>query len=853
MAGSSLPSDYDAFVRSVRSFNWDDFFIARLHHFRHRTMFYDCVPVKVIYMADDHVTVSFDVTSNMYPDGTSNIQLSLADGVIKGSAWCDCGEGRCIHLHNVVSTLSDSYLTGYLRTVMNQLFDEATGGPSRVARHWQSTLASIGAGLQEAEVAGADHVFGILLRAKSPVSGTNNSVLQLDAYPAWLRPSKRRPEILSSPAAVSLTAKDQLQPQPPDGWSPGAISALMMFLENRASSTWIPVDSAKREVALLSLLKEFPSFIDRGDQPASFGHGRSVLSWHVNSDGSQSLRLTAEDEGQLAKGHHYWSLKASSSGATISRLDADPRTLDPLIALPPIAYEDIESVTEQIQLTDQALNLPAPARLTEPRAVTTDPVPILVLSVPMQYLDIYEGVVAADLRFDYDVVRIGSNERNAKVRRLVDGEIIDVTRNLDDETRWGETLEVVYGGLRNTAGAHGLNKAAGAYVFSLRGTNVYRTMEDFESIVDSLESAGFTLEFTHSFPRRRVLDVQQWHAELNSEGSWFDISLGIEVDGKRLDLVPILRTLVADPQFPREAADNESPDATHEVQIDAKTYVRLPLARLRSLIEPLLEQLDGEEPIRIHRTRVSEIERMADESRLSWRGKGKAKLKQQLKIFSAKQPEPSLPPGMLGEPRDYQLTAMGWLAFLEAANLGGIYADPMGAGKTYVVLGHLLAMKQQGKLANPAIAIVPMSLTAVWEKEAAQWTPGLNVKVMHGTERHAEYDSIDDVDLIVTTYQLAVRDEDRLNQMTFSLVITDESHNVKNDRTQAAQIIRTLKTDRHLAISGTPVENNLGELWAQVDMVEPGLLGTKRQFNRSFRTPIEKHQDPERLKMLNKR
>ena len=125
--------------------------------------------------------------------------------------------------------------------------------------------------------------------------------------------------------------------------------------------------------------------------------------------------------------------------------------------------------------------------------------------------------------------------------------------------------------------------------------------------------------------------------------------------------------------------------------------------------------------------------------------------------------------------------------------------------------------------------------------------------VLHGAQRAEHYDAIAAHDLIITTYPLLSRDRERLLERRFSLLILDEAQAIKNARSQAAQVVREIRATRRLAMTGTPLENHLGELWAQFDAVEPGLLGGEREFTRLYRTPIGKHGDMERQQRLNRR
>ena len=148
---------------------------------------------------------------------------------------------------------------------------------------------------------------------------------------------------------------------------------------------------------------------------------------------------------------------------------------------------------------------------------------------------------------------------------------------------------------------------------------------------------------------------------------------------------------------------------------------------------------------------------------------------------------------------------------------------------------------------------MPTTLISNWQDEAARFTPGLRVLTLQGPQRAALFDAIPNYDLVLTTYPLVSRDIEALKKHRYALVIADESQSVKNHTAQAATALRNLKADRFLLVTGTPVENNLGDLFSLVDLALPTLLGDARHFRRAYRTPIEKRSDPERLARMNSR
>jgi len=207
------------------------------------------------------------------------------------------------------------------------------------------------------------------------------------------------------------------------------------------------------------------------------------------------------------------------------------------------------------------------------------------------------------------------------------------------------------------------------------------------------------------------------------------------------------------------------------------------------------------------------------------------------------------PDGFKGELRPYQERGLAWLSFLESVGLGGVLADDMGLGKTVQLLALICGepANQRGQ-AGPTLLVCPMSLVGNWQREAARFAPGLRVHVHHGAERpkgKAFHAVVAESDLVVTTYGLVIRDLEALREMSWRRVVLDEAQAVKNAATRAAVAVRSLPSARRFAVTGTPVENRLGDLWSLMEFANPGLLGAPKSFKERFATPIERHGDAE--------
>ena len=205
------------------------------------------------------------------------------------------------------------------------------------------------------------------------------------------------------------------------------------------------------------------------------------------------------------------------------------------------------------------------------------------------------------------------------------------------------------------------------------------------------------------------------------------------------------------------------------------------------------------------------------------------------------------PPGFSGRLRHYQERGFSWLAFLRQWGLGGCLADDMGLGKTVQTLALIQQERVKGEK-RPVLLICPTSVLNNWRKEAGQFTPDLNVLVHHGTNRSKKKAFRNEAEasaLVITSYGLLQRDLDFLKEVGWAGVVLDEAQNIKNPETRQSKAVRQLESDYRFALTGTPVENHVGDLWALMDFLNPGLLGGQSEFKNNFYRPIQVFQNQE--------
>ncbi|GGP16437.1 DEAD/DEAH box helicase [Nonomuraea glycinis] len=202
------------------------------------------------------------------------------------------------------------------------------------------------------------------------------------------------------------------------------------------------------------------------------------------------------------------------------------------------------------------------------------------------------------------------------------------------------------------------------------------------------------------------------------------------------------------------------------------------------------------------------------------------------------------PAGLDATLRPYQERGLAWLSFLSELGLGGVLADDMGLGKTVTTLALLVHERAD----TPTLLVCPMSLVGNWRREAARFAPELRVHVHHGSGR--DVGEIDGADLVITTYGTAQRDLEALRGLRWRRVVCDEAQAIKNSSTLQAQAVRAIPAGTRLALTGTPVENHLAELWSIMEFANPGLLGSRARFRTRFQEPIEARQDEQAARAL---
>ncbi len=623
----------------------------------------------------------------------------------------------------------------------------------------------------------------------------------------------------------------------------------------RMGMTGLPLDGRNSAELLRALVASgragFDSLSRPPLRPGESRRGRP--DWTITAEGRRAPAVRLEPAADVVLPLlPPWYVDTATGLAGPIDFEIPAELVRRMLLLPPLTQVEAELVTDA--LTELAPALPTPTRGGEPAVkLGGPPQPVLRLftvrvrraghrDYPPHGSDKFDY---ATLAFRYGPLTVDAGD-GALFHPLPDGRTARLER--DSLAEGTAARRLAKAGLSRVppGRVHTLDKALPAGALGLASEEAWPAFA--AELLPELEAEGWQIVLPADF-RHHAVDVDTLMLDVDeSDGGWLDISPGIEVEGKPVALAPLLAELFAeDPRWLSgridDIADAESIILGHE-QLGR---LRMPAGRLKPLVRALVDLFErGDGRLRVSRLdalRLAELE-------LPGRGTdvvaaAAARLRDGRGVEAV-----AAPRGFRAALRPYQLEGLAWLQHLVRHDLAGILADDMGLGKTAQTLAHLLTEKHAGRLDLPALVILPTSLVFNWETEAARFTPGLKMLNLHGADRHARFDELDGVDVALTTYPLLWRDAEALQAREWSLLILDEAQTVKNAASKGAQVIRRLRARHRLGLTGTPLENHLGELWAQFDFLLPGFLGTHKQFTATWRTPIERNGDTVRRDLL---
>ncbi len=396
------------------------------------------------------------------------------------------------------------------------------------------------------------------------------------------------------------------------------------------------------------------------------------------------------------------------------------------------------------------------------------------------------------------------------------------------------------------------------------------------AVLADAQMAGFAIEIEAGFPIS-MEDIPEPSLELSpgNENGWFRLSLGVDVDGKRVDMAPALAKLIAaqsDPEQWLKALPTVEyvllsvpvPDRVKTSQV-----VRIPGDRVAAILTPVFEWFQGGSVGEISMLQAALMPDLPNDTVQYFGRDHPAWLSMRERLRSGSELLPvTVANGFSATLRPYQNHGLAWLTHLHELGMGGVLADDMGLGKTVQTLAHLHRLRSLPLPARsesvdvpagvpvtrkPNLIIAPTSVLSNWQREAERFAPTLKIHRHHGAERSSNAKAFVGADIVLTSYPLLQRDEKMLADIEWDVVVFDEAQTLKNAKAKTYQSAQALKAHQRIALTGTPMENHLGELWAIYNVLIPGLLGDLEGFNRIFRHPIEQRADSEQMKKLKAR
>ncbi len=591
-------------------------------------------------------------------------------------------------------------------------------------------------------------------------------------------------------------------------------------------------------------------YLDHQTPPLQCGDTRTgTWRWQVDDLGNQSLHLLCDEQVVPVipvTPPHYIDTQKNLCGPL--RCNCGERNASELLKLPEIPADgQEESIARLRDILPRGIPHPAPIPI-ENRLIAPTPV-LKIYSLPPSPATGNKTLTGAEFFFDYagHIVYGDSEIRTLSWRE--DGVIIRCQRDHSEELHF-RSLLVRFGMSHLPVDPHQRRQRIPEWVIASDD----RWFAFVSDAVPQLRAEGFVVEIEESF-RYRTLEVRAWDFAIQDEGISGSVSLTATLDDEQsLDVIQAISNWLH--EHPDQLTDEALEELTRQEKIhlplEDGRWLVMPTTILHTMLRHLVELFNGHDTVagtqwiaaRQALEKVPDVRFQQDEA---W-------LKQMTQLTETEAiPAATVPHGLRASLRDYQIEGLSWLQFLRQLNLGGILADDMGLGKTVQTLAHILLEKEEGRLDKPALVVAPTSLMHNWRAEAARFAPDLSVLVLHGPERSQHFDSIKQHDLVLTTYPLLSRDQAAIQANEYHLLILDEAQQVKNPRSKAAQMVRIIKANHRLCLTGTPLENHLGELWTQFDFLMPGYLFGQQTFTKLYRRPIEQEGMVSRQQQLNLR
>ncbi|MGX5175394.1 DEAD/DEAH box helicase [Aliikangiella sp. IMCC44653] len=484
--------------------------------------------------------------------------------------------------------------------------------------------------------------------------------------------------------------------------------------------------------------------------------------------------------------------------------------------------------------------------------------------------------------FDFAKIYFNFVGQSVRLQALLDWTAKLENLSHDNQEQLDELLQIVGGCL------HQIDALPGVYQhfeqpiasqFDIADRVLQDDLSHHFVLLQGLAKEGWQVKFNHSF-RLHQTYVDDWYTTVSlsdlethqqvhpkTPTDWFELDIGVNIGTEKINLLPYIERALKSGSI--EFSQNElmasqsaaqlDTEALFQMQLDDGRIIQLARHRLVNIVANLIE-LSGDKALtKQQRVKlpVSQFDRLLavvnNVKHAEWQNTQWLLQKAQQLVQVKKPPKVLIPSNVNAELRSYQQAGVNWLQFLAKQNLNGILADDMGLGKTLQTLAHIQIEKNNGRLKAPVLVVAPTSLMGNWLDEINKFVADLSCMSWSGSNRHKLATQLASHDIIVTSYGVVARDYEILNQLNLSLIVLDEAQTIKNAKSKIAKILFQINATQKLCLSGTPLENHLGELWSLFHFLMPGFLASYAEFKRQFQVPIEKYHDMQRQTLLAKR
>ncbi len=587
-------------------------------------------------------------------------------------------------------------------------------------------------------------------------------------------------------------------------------------------------------------------------QPIQAGEERELnFVWQQQANKDYQLNLNIEPEALLIlTAPAMYIDQQNHLLGPIKNLNLSEKQLQKIVSAPRVPEQYVDKFSQRLTMEFSTIPLPAPKKIDVIELTNLKAVPRLTLFGTQLNPDQYIHLIKLNFNYGGKTVSAYQPEDYSIVKN--DSGLFRIQRDLKIETRAFDYISSL--GFNPTK----LDNLNDLIFFSPADANrinsVNRWADFIQITAPQLEEQGWLIETEDSF-KLNFQEAEDWQSDIReqSNNDWFEMNFQVTVNGQSMPLLPLIMPVLEDYSL------EDLPESLN-IPLEDHSYINLPSSQLKPFLEIVYElfntaTVNENGSLKLSRFNAATVAELDARNYgiFSITG-GKTLIETGKKLKNFKGIDDIQPPkGLNASLRDYQQLGLNWLQFLREYNFAGILADDMGLGKTIQTLAHLLLEKQAGRMASPCLVIAPTSLMGNWRREAERFTPDLKVLTLQGTNRKQHFDKIKDYDLVLTTYPLLPRDKQALTSAAYHYLILDEAQIIKNPRSQAASIVREIDASHRLCLTGTPMENHLGELWAQFDFLMPGFLGDSAFFKKIYRTPIESHGDQQQRQRLSKR